>query len=266
MESGELNRIPVKVECHSGFKADEYPECFCLNDKRHDIEKILDPISANNVTLDLNGWRLGGLAAPRTTQATGISAAFRKNITVRNGTIRGFRKAVSLSDNSPYTTSQGHLVEEIRAEQNTYVGIETKGNGNIVRRCQIVDTGDPEGGVPSYGVFAFGPGTRVINNDVIGVTGRSNGVVAGVGISGANGAIVKQNRINEIATIGTGPTNGISIALSNNVTIIENEINNSGEYGIHFSASSGIYKDNVVNNATTAFSGGTAAGSTNYSN
>ena len=37
-----MNRIPVKVECHSGFKADEYPECFCLNDKRHDIEKILD--------------------------------------------------------------------------------------------------------------------------------------------------------------------------------------------------------------------------------
>ena len=104
-------------------------------------------IAANNVTLDLNGWRLGGLSAGPTTEARGIYAVFRKNITIRNGTIRGFWKAVSLTDNSPYTTSQGHLVEEIRAEQNTYVGIETKGKGIIVRRCQIVDTGHCLSGV-----------------------------------------------------------------------------------------------------------------------
>lgn len=34
--------IPVKVECHSGHKADEYPTCFYLNDKRFDIRQIVD--------------------------------------------------------------------------------------------------------------------------------------------------------------------------------------------------------------------------------
>ncbi len=34
--------IPVKVECHSGYKADEYPKCFCRNNKRYDISEITD--------------------------------------------------------------------------------------------------------------------------------------------------------------------------------------------------------------------------------
>jgi hypothetical protein len=42
VESENLNRVPVRVECHSGYKADEYPECFYLKDERHEIRKILD--------------------------------------------------------------------------------------------------------------------------------------------------------------------------------------------------------------------------------
>ena len=88
-------------------------------------------IQANNVVLDLNGFRLGGLAAGFSTSAVGIYASNRQNIAIRNGTIRGFLIAISLQN--PSGGSQGHLVEDIRADQNTWVGIWVEGSGSIVR-------------------------------------------------------------------------------------------------------------------------------------
>ena len=74
-------------------------------------------IQTNNVTIDLNGWKLGGLAAGAGTGTVGIFAWARKNITIRNGTIRGFYRGILLNDGSPYTASQGHLIE--RSEEHT---------------------------------------------------------------------------------------------------------------------------------------------------
>ncbi len=34
--------MKIKVECHAGYKADEYPKCFYINDKRLDILEITD--------------------------------------------------------------------------------------------------------------------------------------------------------------------------------------------------------------------------------
>src|SRR5450759_953036 len=72
-------------------------------------------IQTSNVVLDLNGFKLGGLAAGPGTSAFGIHAFDRQNITIRNGTIRGFRQAIVLDDSG---TSEGHLVEDIRADHN----------------------------------------------------------------------------------------------------------------------------------------------------
>src|SRR5450756_2016927 len=44
-------------------------------------------IQTNNVVLDLNGFKLGGLAAGPGTLASGIFANNRQNITIRNGTV-----------------------------------------------------------------------------------------------------------------------------------------------------------------------------------
>ena len=84
-------------------------------------------IPTNNVVLDLNGFKLGGLAAGPGTQANGIFATDRQNITIKNETIRGFFEAIFLQDSG---ASQGHVVEAIRADQNTLVGIEVQGSGN----------------------------------------------------------------------------------------------------------------------------------------
>lgn len=34
--------IPIKVECYSGYKADEFPKCFYWNNGRFEIEEITD--------------------------------------------------------------------------------------------------------------------------------------------------------------------------------------------------------------------------------
>ncbi len=34
--------IKIRVECHSGYKADEYPKCFYWDDQRFDILEITD--------------------------------------------------------------------------------------------------------------------------------------------------------------------------------------------------------------------------------
>lgn len=33
---------PIKVECYSGYKADEYPKCFYWDDERFEIKEVLD--------------------------------------------------------------------------------------------------------------------------------------------------------------------------------------------------------------------------------
>ena len=37
-----MKLIPIKVECHSGFKADEYPVCFYLENVKIEIKEISD--------------------------------------------------------------------------------------------------------------------------------------------------------------------------------------------------------------------------------
>jgi hypothetical protein len=34
--------IPIKVKCHSGYKADEYPKCFYIDDHQFDILEVID--------------------------------------------------------------------------------------------------------------------------------------------------------------------------------------------------------------------------------
>ena len=37
-----IKLVPIKAECHSGYKADEYPKCFWLDDSRFEISQVND--------------------------------------------------------------------------------------------------------------------------------------------------------------------------------------------------------------------------------
>src|SRR5215831_18036620 len=81
-------------------------------------------IDASNVVLDLNGHKLGNLTAGLGTSARGIHAADRKNIMIKNGTVRGFKFGIALDDSG---NSEGHIVEDIRADFNTFTALQVEG-------------------------------------------------------------------------------------------------------------------------------------------
>jgi len=213
-------------------------------------------IQTNNVTIDMNGWKLGGLAAGAATQTNGIFAFQRKNITIRNGTIRGFYQGIWINDGPPFTTSQGHLIEDIRADQNTYLGFEVRGRGNIVRRNQVVDTGGSTTITAAFGIVLYGPGGRALNNDISGTA--ATGSAFGLYINTADGAVAEGNRIDDVNS-GTSGTYGLYIYNSNDVLAAGNRIT-SADYGIYYFSSIGKYMDTLTSSVSTPFTGGTAVG------
>lgn len=227
-------------------------------------------IQSDNVVLDLNGWMLDGLSAGPDTQMRGIHCWKRKNITIRNGTVRGFGVGVDVSEIPPYVESQGHVVEDIRAVNNTLYGIWVKGIGNIVRRNNVVSTagGSHEfGGV--YGIYAEGDGIRIIDND-ISQTAASVGTdrASAIYILRANGVVVEGNRIDDVTSDGADSFGVVidgSFPTSTSVLVVGNRISNvsanGSASGVSYNESStGKYKDNLTHNVGTAFTGGTPVG------
>ena len=212
-------------------------------------------INVDNVIIDLNGWMLDGLGAGAGTTTRGIYAGQRKNITIRNGTIRGFKMGLYFYDTSPYIISQGHLVEDIRAVANTYAAFYVFGSESTFRRNRVFNTGDTTGF--AFGFYLGGSGLRVLNNDVSNTTVNSSGNAFGIYVGSTEGGVIEGNRINDLSSV-TGNAFGIYIS-GGSVLVDHNYIENAVN-GITFSGATGKYRDNLTVNVTTPFSGGTDAG------
>ena len=48
-----MNPIPIKVECHSGYKADEYPVCFYWDNIKFEIKEVSDRWYQSDASSDL---------------------------------------------------------------------------------------------------------------------------------------------------------------------------------------------------------------------
>jgi parallel beta-helix repeat protein len=116
-------------------------------------------IDTNNVTLDCNEFKIGGLSAGNSTLTSGIQAADRINVTVRNCSIRGFFTGIDLRLGS------GHLVEHNRLDNNLYAGIFVSGENSLVRGNSVLDTGAAGSG-HAVGIRAYG---HISDNVVINV-------------------------------------------------------------------------------------------------
>jgi parallel beta-helix repeat protein len=215
-------------------------------------------INASSVTLDLNGHKLGGLGAGPTTQAVGIYATDRKNITIRNGSIRGFYFGIYVSDNGH---SSGNLVEQIRADGNTHTALFVVGTGSIVRNNQVVNTGGSTANpAHPFGVQAAGAGIRVLENDIIDTSGTgSNTGSFGVDVDFASGGVVRGNRISNTTRDPSGTSYGIFVNGSANVFVVDNVIENTTD-GVYYNNSSGKYRDNLTSAVDTPYTNGTDAG------
>ena len=219
-------------------------------------------ITANNVTLDLNGWKLGGQAAGTGTSANGIYST-ATNVTIKNGIVRGFFRGIWLA-------GRGAVVEDMLVDQITLLGIYTSGQGAVVRRNQVVDTGGATTSSTVYatGIYVTGAGTLVEGNLVSGLTATGSGWEQGIRVDGGGQySTVRHNTvIDDALPTGGGTSNGIA-SYASQVSIIDNSVTNFINGVYYGTGATGVYSRNTVVGCTTAFTGTSAtAGSANDSN
>ena len=200
-------------------------------------------IAANNVTLDCNGFKLGGLAAGASTQAYGVEIAGRGGAAVRRCNIRGFIFGVFANG------GRGAIVEDNLFEGNTVAGVTTVNTpGVVIRRNLITDTGGSTSDTGAAGIVTWGE-AHVIDNIISGVAGNGIGanIVYGIQANEAEGTFTG-NRIAGLLPDGAVPTVGISVDDANGAIIAGNLINGEGiaeSRGIDCDSTLAVARDNT---------------------
>lgn len=227
-------------------------------------------IYSDDVVLDLNGHTLKGSAVCDT---TGIVVSGSNN-TVRNGTVQSFTTAV-------WIYNDGHVIEDMHLDQNTDIGVraDSSNTGNpkisnpTIRNNRITNTGGRAGSRNIIGIYILGGGGSVLNNDIVNTGGGRvsqesshlepyAAVSAGVVLVG--GTIVAGNRIVKVTSSTQIDGIGILVMMSPDVTMKDNIITHA-QYGISYLyGGTGKYMNNLTTNVITPYTGGTAAGNTNY--
>jgi parallel beta-helix repeat protein len=216
-------------------------------------------ISASNVTLDCNHFRIGGLAAGPATQATGVLALGRANVTVRNCSIRGFRYGVRLE-------GSGHVVEDNRLDNSTRVGILVAGDGSIVRRNRVLDTG--ASGVETLAAgISTGGSVDIVDNTVANVAALPTaglGSNFGIRTSGNLAGSVVGNRIRGIVVEASGWA--IWNEGTGRVVVADNNLlgrAQTGDGGIRCAGAQGTATGNAVVGFSTGITGCTEGAGNN---
>ena len=168
-------------------------------------------VATNNVTIDCNDFKVGGLAAGVGTQTDGILGIARSNVTVRNCNVRGFMRGIALVHEDPMmASSSGHVVENNRLNANTTMGIHVEGDGSMVRQNLVVDTGGTLTSNYTLGIVATGS-VDIIDNTISNIFVSDSATnVHTYGISTSfNGGTIQDNRIRGLFPRGTGKAYGI---------------------------------------------------------
>ena len=215
-------------------------------------------ISTNNVTIDCNNFKLGGLAAGLGTQATGIYASDHFNATVRHCSIRGFFYGIWLRGTTGSSTG-GHAVEDNRLDGNTYTGLVVEGDGSVVRRNRVFDTGGSTAGFPGAYAIAAGYSVDILDNTVSGAlaTSGSNGNAWGIVTSYlSDGSSVNGNRVRGLLKDGTGTAHGIHIGNVGHVNLRSNDLIGDASvnsFGVYCTGVEDRLKDNLIGHFEGAY-------------
>jgi hypothetical protein len=201
-------------------------------------------IQANNVTLDCNDFKLGGIVAGPSTDMSGIYASGRKNITVRHCNVRGFVSGIDLTD-GPDGPGGGYLVEDNRLDNNRKYGIHIDGEHSLVRRNRVFDTGGRPGETAATGIAA--KADVVVDNIVDGVASASGEYASGIAVFAADSRVGGNHITGLAATVRAVGINVYGL----NVNVDGNRIVSGGEA----TPGKGIY-----GNGNTVCSGNTVVG------
>lgn len=193
-------------------------------------------ISADNVTVDLNGFTLTNTGTLTSTVAIN---GVRKHVTVRNGACAGGAHTIG-NTNTPADV----LLEDLTITDGKLSGISlnaTNARNCTVRRCRIFDTGSTttaaDGNLSISGIIIGGSNNFVEDCTVsrLYYNGSATGSLRGIFFNGgaAQGGIITRCTVShDSALTGTGINAGPSC----------------------------IYRDNTVMNISTAYTGGSNGG------
>ena len=216
-------------------------------------------IQADDVVLDLNGYVLD---TSNWGASAGISSYDRQNITIRNGTVRGFHTAIQLDGKK----SRGHLIEYMRLTDNAGPGVSVSGDGSVVRHNMLINNGYAPGAGARYGLLAVGDGIHIADNQVVETGVGATNEVVGIRVGGS-GIAIERNVVSN-AEIGPHDSRGILVSGTPGMgrnSVVNNRVVNM-KLGIWNSSGIAVFMDNTVGGATAApFLGGVMAGTTNTS-
>jgi hypothetical protein len=142
------------------------PGIYCLNSHLNTNISSGNAITVNadNVVIDLNGHVLSNNGPGGGTQARGVFSNNRRDVTVKNGTIRVFHTCVQLDETLPAVDSRTHIVEDLKLENCRARGMWVIGQSSTVRRNVVRDTGGNRDEVPHWGINVIGQGSQVLDN------------------------------------------------------------------------------------------------------
>jgi hypothetical protein len=209
-------------------------------------------IATNNVTLDCNHFKIGGLSAGTGTFAYGVRADSKLNATIRNCNIRGFYMGF-------YLVGGGHLVENNSFDGNTYIGMYVNGPGSTIRNNLVIDTGGSTHISTAYGINVAN-GVDVLDNTINGVAGTgTDATVFGIFYSSSNVGSINGNRVRGLASAGNGAPFGIYAYNPSRGVIRDNDVQGpdpgvAGGIGIYCSTNAITAHGNVIAGFATGVS------------
>jgi len=226
-------------------------------------------IASNDVTVDCNDFKIGGLAAGTGSATIGILSITNmyappwRNTTIRHCSIRGFETGIA------FYYAEGALIEDNRLDGNLYTGIEVHGSHNRIRRNAVFDTGGKAGVKSAMGILAY---ADITDNIVDGLfTDGDTFTLYGIDARGA-GSEVSRNRVGGFAPKAapnvTARIYGIHVSFAPNVAIAGNRISAptmiAATDGFGILGNSGFCSGNTVANfaypvASCADDGGNAS-------
>ena len=99
-------------------------------------------ITADNVTLDMNGFRLVS-SSSTSSAADGIEGIGLQNVEIRNGIVEGFAgRGILLADGfGGVPVAHGHRIIQMRTVGNGFQGVDLDGGGHLVSGSSSVSNG-----------------------------------------------------------------------------------------------------------------------------
>lgn len=193
-------------------------------------------LAADDVTLECNGFKIGGLAAGTATDALGVVATQRTQVTIRDCGIRGFRSGIQLIN------VEQVLVERNRLDNSREEGMRILAVGGIVRRNRVSATGGRPDSEESTGFDLYGVDV-VEDNVVSGITVASTRSQRARGFRlHGQGMTVRGNRVRGLVidrslSPGLITASGISVS-GPSARVIDNQVVSDIFYGVGIQGSS----------------------------